>query len=114
MPACAVAASDAADDEDGVVVVKQEIYSAPVLQNFNTLNHSAVVPCVIDELRRLDLLTADFENGVDFMTGTKNAKHDLCECRSDHSSPKPASARQPFTSDTCRRVQTLRVFRQLS
>ena len=113
-PACAVAASDAADDGDGDDVVKQEIYSAPVLQNFNTLNHSAVVPCVIDELRRLELLTADFENGVDFMTGTKNARHDLCECRSPHSYPKPASARQPFTSDTCRRVQTLRVFRQLS
>ena len=57
VPACAVAASDAADDGDGDAVVKQEYYSAPVLQNFNTLHHLAVVPCVMDELRRLELLS---------------------------------------------------------
>ena len=37
-----VATSDATDDGDGNAVVKHEYYSAPVLQNFRTLNHESV------------------------------------------------------------------------
>ena len=92
------------DDGDGGSPLKQEIFSAAVQNNYPTLGTSSIVPCVVEELRRLKLLTADFENGVDFMTGTTNKKYDLCTCKCYPSRSCPQSRLCPPTFHLIRNV----------